>query len=121
MLVFVALFLASESGIGQQFVWAATKYGQVGLVGSVVLVCLYCLDSYEPQVTTHRGHSLSRIVQAMGLTMLIIAAVPHAWPWVQIDLPSLLVGMIILGAALGLSRYLFAEFVVSPDFAEPAV
>lgn len=120
LLVFVALFLAGEYAISEEFTWAATKYGQVGLVGSVILLCMYCLDTYEPQVTTHQARSLSRIFQAMGLTMLIVAALPHAWP-VHIDIPSLLVGMVILGAALALSRYFFAEFVSRPEFAEPAV
>lgn len=119
--MFIALLLAGESGIGAQLNWANTKYGQVGLVGSVILLCMYCLDTYEPQVMTHQARSLSRIIQAMGLTMLIVAAIPHAWPWVRIDLPSLLAGMAMLGAALALSRYLFTEFVTSPAFSEPAV
>lgn len=121
LLVFVALFLAGESRIGEHLNWAATRYGQVGLAGSVILLSMYCLDTYKPQVTTHQARSLSRIIQAMGLTMLIVAAIPHSWPWVHIDVPSLLVGMVMLGAALALSRYLFAEFVTSPKFAEPAV
>lgn len=121
LLVFTALFLAGESGIGAQFNWAATKYGQIGLVGSVILLCMYGLDTYEPRVTTHQARSLSRIIQSMGLSMLIVAAVPHAWPWVHIDVPSLLVGMAMLGAALALSRYLFAEVITSPDLAEPTV
>lgn len=120
-LIFAALFLAAKSGVGEGLSWEAGTYAQVGLVGSVILLCMYCFNTYEPQVTTHQPRSLSRIIQAMGLTMLIVAAVPHAWPWVHIDVVSLLVGMLMLCAALALSRYLFAEFVTSPEFAEPAV
>jgi exopolysaccharide biosynthesis polyprenyl glycosylphosphotransferase len=121
LLVFVALFVAAKSGVGNELTWAAANYVQVGLVGSVLLLSMYCFDTYEPQVTTHHARSLSRIIQAIGLTMLTVAAVPLAWPWVRIDVPSLLVGIVLLGAALALSRYLFAQFVTSPEFAEPAV
>jgi exopolysaccharide biosynthesis polyprenyl glycosylphosphotransferase len=121
LLVFGALFVAGATGIGAQLNWAATRYRQVGLVGSVILLCMYCLDTYQPQVAMHQARSLPRIVQAMGLTMLIVAAVPHECPWVHIDVPSVLIGMVVLGAALALSRFLFAEFVTSPEFAQPAV
>jgi exopolysaccharide biosynthesis polyprenyl glycosylphosphotransferase len=121
LLVFTALLLACRAGAGQNFAWTPTTYGQVGVVGSVILLCMYCLDSYEPHVTTHRAHSLSRIIQAMGLTMLIIAAVPHAWSWVRIDVPTVLLGMVLLGAVLTVSRYLFAEIATRPSFAQPAV
>ena len=121
LLVFVALFLAAKSGIGEELTWAAANYVQIGLVGSVILLSLYCFDTYEPQVTTHQARSLSRIIEAMGLTMLIVAALRLAWPWVHIDVPSLLGGIGMLGAALALSRYVFAEFVSSPEFAQPAI
>jgi len=121
LLVFMALLLACRTGLGQQLAWAPTTYGQVGVVGSLILLCMYCLDFYEPQVTTHQAHSLSRIIQAVGLTMLIIAAVPRAWVWVRIDVPTLLFGMVLLGAALTTSRYLFAELAMRPGFAQPAV
>ena len=121
LLVFTALFVTCRAGMEQHLAWTAATYGQVGLVGSVILLCMNCLDSYEPHVTTHRAHSLSRIIQAMGLTMLITAALPYAWPGVQIDVSSVLVGMVMLGIALTVTRYLFAELARRPDFAEPAV
>jgi exopolysaccharide biosynthesis polyprenyl glycosylphosphotransferase len=121
LLVFTALFVTCRAGIEQHLAWTAATYGQVGLVGSVILLCMNCLDSYEPHVTTHRAHSLSRIIQAMGLTMLITAALPYAWPGVHIDVSSVLVGMVMLGIALTVTRYLFAELARRPDFAEPAV
>lgn len=121
LLVFTALLLACKAVAGQDLAWTPTTYGQVGVLGSVILLCMYCLDFYEPQVTTHQGPSLSRILQAMGLTMLIIAAVPDAWLWVRIDVATVLFGMVLVGAALTTSRYLFAELARRPTLAEPAV
>ena len=121
LLVFTALLLACRAGAGQHLAWTPTTYGQVGVVGSVILLCMCCLDFYEPRVTSHQAHSLSRMMQAMGLTMLIIAALPHAWLRVRIDLATVLFGMLLVGAVLTTSRYLFAELAMRPTLAEPAV
>jgi len=120
LLVFTALVLACRAGTGQHFAWTATTYCQVVVVGSVILLCLSCLDFYEPQVTTHHAHSLSRMIQAMGLTMLI-APVFHAWLRVRIDVATVLFGMVLVGVALTTSRYLFEELARRPMLAEPAV
>lgn len=120
LLVFAALFLASSVGPGQHLAWTPTTYRPVGVVGSVILLWLYCLDFYEPQVTAHQAHSLSRIIQAMGLTMLIAAAL-HAWLLVRIDVVVVLVGLALVGAVLTASRYLFEELAKRPTLAEPAV
>ena len=121
LLVFAALFVAFRAGMEQHLALTATTYGQVALVGCVTLLCMSCLDSYEPHVTTHRAHSLSRIIQAMGLTMIVTAVLPHAWPGIHIDVSSILIGMVMLGISLTVTRYLFAELARRPDLAEPAV
>jgi exopolysaccharide biosynthesis polyprenyl glycosylphosphotransferase len=120
LLVFTALLLASRVRTGQHLAWTPTTYCYVGVVGSVILLWLYCLDFYEPQVTTHQAHSLSRIIQAIGLTMLI-AAVLHAWLLARIDVVAVLFGLALAGAALTTSRYLFEELARRPSLAEPAV
>lgn len=121
LLVYTAHLLACRAGAGQHLGSTSTTYGQVGLVGSAVLLCMYCLDLYEPEITSQHAHSLSRIMQAMGLTMLILAAVPYAWLRVRIDVATVLFGMLLAGAALITSRYLFAELARRPTLAEPAV
>lgn len=121
LLVFAALLLACAAWAGQHLTWTPITYGQVAVVGSVILLCMYCLDFYEPQVTTNRAHSLSRIVQALGLTMLIVATLPLAWPRVRIDSPTVLFGMLLVGATLMASRYVFAELASRPALAEPAI
>jgi exopolysaccharide biosynthesis polyprenyl glycosylphosphotransferase len=120
LLVFTTLVLAYRAGDGQHLAWAPTIYAQVGVVGSAILFCLYCFDFYAPQVTTHQVHSLPRIVQAMGLTMLI-AALFHAWLSVRIEVATALFGMVLASAALTTSRYLFEEVARRPTLAEPAV
>jgi exopolysaccharide biosynthesis polyprenyl glycosylphosphotransferase len=121
LLIFAALIVACKMGLDEHFAWTATMFGQVGLVGSAFLLSMYCLDSYEPQITTHRNHGFSRIIQSMGVTMLIVAGVARAWQWIHIDVASVLIGMFMLGVALTGTRYLFAELAARPNFAEPAV
>ncbi|PYT72425.1 MAG: hypothetical protein DMG39_09955 [Acidobacteria bacterium] len=120
LLVFTTLFLACRGGDGQHHAWTLTTCSQVGVVGVVILFCLYCLDFYEPQVITHQAHSLPRIIQAMGLAMLI-AALLHTWLRVRIEVATVLFGMVLASAALTSSRYLFEEFARRPTLAEPAV
>jgi exopolysaccharide biosynthesis polyprenyl glycosylphosphotransferase len=57
----------------------------------------------------------------MGLTMLIIAAFPHAGMPVRIDVATALLGMSLVGAVLATSRYLFAELAKQTTLAEPVV
>jgi exopolysaccharide biosynthesis polyprenyl glycosylphosphotransferase len=99
----------------------SAEYGQVALVGSVFLVCMYCLGFYKPRVTTDQAHSLSRIMQAAGLTMLIIATLPQTWLGVRIEVTTVLFRMTLIGIALNASRFLFAEVASRETFAEPAV
>lgn len=120
LLVFTTLLLAYRAGDGQHFAWTPASYAQVAVVGGAILFWLYCLGFYAPQVTTHQAHSLTRIIQAMGLTMLI-AALLHTWLSLRIEVATALFGMVLAGAALTTSRYLFEEVARRPTLAEPAV
>jgi exopolysaccharide biosynthesis polyprenyl glycosylphosphotransferase len=120
LLVVTTLLVACSAG-SSPLAWTATTYFQVAVVGAIILLCLSSMDSYEPYVTSHRERGLSRIFQAFGLTMLIIALVRYTWPWVVVDVPSILIGLVILGVSLAISRCLFAELVTNPSLAEPAV
>lgn len=119
VLVFVALLLACKGGVRDSAFW--TTVSQAAVIGSVTLVCMYCSDSYEPQVTTRRAQSISRIFQALGMTMLIVAALPHNLLRVRIDSATAVVGMILIGTTLTISRYLFAEIASRPRLAKTAI
>jgi exopolysaccharide biosynthesis polyprenyl glycosylphosphotransferase len=116
----VALLLPYQAGLGQHSQWSLTAW-QVAALGTLILACMYCLDLYEPQVTIHQGHSLPRILQALGLSMLIISAFPYGLLGMHIDSLAVLVGMFLVALTLTLSRYLFAELARRPSLAEPAL
>src|SRR5579862_1446821 len=119
LLVFATLFVAWMSGSEARLNWTAATYVQVCIVATVVLFCMYCLDLYDPQVAAHQLHSFSRIVQAIGLTMLAIPLL--TWLWMPIDVLRMVSAMFLLGAALTGSRYLFSELAARAAFTEPAV
>jgi exopolysaccharide biosynthesis polyprenyl glycosylphosphotransferase len=120
LLVFLALVLPYRAGADQQSEASMITY-QVGVLGTLILICMYCLDTYEPQVTTRRRHSLSRILQALGLSLLIVAVFPHTLVGMRVDSMPVLAGIFLVAATLTASRYVFAEVASRPNLAEPAI
>jgi exopolysaccharide biosynthesis polyprenyl glycosylphosphotransferase len=121
LLVFASLLLALNAGVGQRMPWTPATIGQSGLIGALLLLTLYCFDVYEPRITTDQAHSVSRIIQAVGITMLVIAAIHYTWSWIQIDVPGVVAGLVLLGASLAISRYTFAKIVSRPEVSDRAV
>lgn len=121
LLIFAALLLPYTIVPRQHPAWRPTIYLQIALAESVLLLCMYGLDLYEPQITTRRAHSSSRLFQALGLTILIMAALGQGLTPLHINSAALLAGILVAGAAVMASRYLFAELARRPRLAEPAI
>jgi exopolysaccharide biosynthesis polyprenyl glycosylphosphotransferase len=121
LLIFTTLLLAHKAESRQSVIGEPATYAQVALVESVILLCMYCLDFYEPQITTRRAHSFSRLFQVLGLTMLIVAALRPGFMPVQVDSAAVLIGILLVVPILAASRYLFAELACRPILADPAI
>ncbi|MFZ0745159.1 MAG: exopolysaccharide biosynthesis polyprenyl glycosylphosphotransferase [Terracidiphilus sp.] len=119
-LVLAALLLVFGTFAGRELALISSTEVEAGLVGALLLLCLYIVDFYEPQITTHRMQSFSRIIQALGLTMLIIALLLQIW-MPKLDPTLAAAGMLLAGACLAASRWLFAEIAQRPAFAEAAI
>lgn len=119
-LVLAALLLAFETFADKELALISSTEVEAGLVGALLLLCLYCVDFYEPKITTHRMQSVSRIIQALGLTMLIIAPLLQVW-MPTLDPTPAVAGVLLAGACLATSRCLFAEIAQRPVFTEPAI
>lgn len=107
---------------GEQTLISMTASGvEASLVGGILLLCLYFVDFYEPPVTTQRAQSVSRIIQSVGLTLLIIAPFPQMLvPTLDNPAPVFL-GMMLTGICLSTSRCVFAEVARRPKLSESAV
>ncbi len=121
LLIFAALLLAYKMAVGHPVNWTLTTYAGIALVETVTLSCMYCLDLYEPHVTTQSLHSLSRLLQALGLTMVIVAALRQVFIPVHIDSVTVLLGVLLVGATLAASRCLFAEVACQSVLSEAAI
>jgi exopolysaccharide biosynthesis polyprenyl glycosylphosphotransferase len=121
LLIFAALLLACRTAVAHSLIWTQTTFAQAAFVESVTLFCMCCLDLYEPQVTAHWPHSFSRLLQALGLTMLIVAVLRLGPIGVHIDSATVLIGVLLVGATLAASRCLFAEVACQPILAESAI
>ena len=119
-LVLAALWLAFWLFADEKLWLISSTKAEAGVVGALILICLYCLDFYEPKITTLRMQSASRIMQALGLTMLIIAPLLLIW-MPRLDPTPAVVGMLLAGACLVTSRCLFAEIAHRPALAEAAI
>ncbi len=119
-LVLTALLFAFELFAGNELGWHVPARVEAGLLAVLLLLCLYCMDFYEPRITTLRMQSLSRLIQAIGLSMLIIAPLTQLW-MISLHPTAAMFGMLLAGACLVTSRYLFTEIAQHPELAEAAV
>lgn len=113
----ISYVMCAEEGLAR----LTTTGIQAGAVGGVLLLCLYFVDFYEPEITTHPVQSVSRIIQSVGLTMLIIAPFPQMVAPRVNDPSPVLIAMLLAGICLSTSRYVFAEIARRPGFSEAAV
>lgn len=121
LLIVLALPLTYKVHGGEALMRISGMDATAGLIGLLVLLCLYFVDFYEPDITVHRIHSLSRIMQATGLTLLIVGPLLEIKVPVLTDTASMLLGLILVAVGLTTSRFVFAQVVSNPSFAEPAI
>lgn len=119
-LVLAAPLLTFGALAEEDFALIPSMEGGACLVGIILLFCLYCVDFYEPKITTLRLQSVSRIVQALGVAMLIMAPLIQLWV-PGLDPTPAVVGMALAATFLAISRCLFAEIAQHPAYAESAI
>lgn len=119
-LIYVALILACEIFANEELALFSSTQIELGVFGTVLWACLCFMDFYDPRVMTHRLQSISRILQAVGLTLLIAVPLLHVFTF-ESDSGSSLTGMFLAGVLLTTSRCLFAGMAKNPAFIEPAL
>ncbi len=87
----------------------------------VCLVCMYFYDMYDPLVLCDARHTSTRLVEALGMACMVLAAVYYAYPAARLRAQVFLVGIPVSGAALTLWRGLFSMLTRLPRFQEPVL
>jgi len=73
----------------------------------VCLVCMYYYDLYESQVFANLWEVITRLIQVVGTACLILALLYYAYPSVELNGGSLLLGFAMIGLFLIAWRKIF--------------
>ena len=133
----VLLLLAGEAAlVGASFLLAAYirhggdtyiylnyegGYGQIGLTASVCLICLYYFDLYDSLIISNPREVLTRLIQVLGATCLIMAPLSYFLPAARLEIKVFLLGIFFGGLALALWRKFFFLINASPRLARRAL
>jgi sugar transferase (PEP-CTERM system associated) len=106
----VTLFLNFEGG-----------YGQIALAAGVCLICLYYFDLYDSLIISNPREVLTRLIQVLGATCLIMAPLSYVLPAARLEIGVFLIGIIASGILLAMWRKLFMAVNASPSLARRAI
>ncbi|MBZ5516291.1 MAG: TIGR03013 family PEP-CTERM/XrtA system glycosyltransferase [Acidobacteriia bacterium] len=96
-------------------------YGQIALAAGVCLICLYYFDLYDSLIISNPREVLTRLIQVLGATCLIMAPVSYVLPTARLEIGVFLIGIVVAGIFLGLWRKLFLMVNASPSLARRAL
>ena len=96
-------------------------FGQVGLAAGVCLVCLYYFDLYNSLIISNPREVLTRLIQVLGATCLIMAPLSYFLPAARLEAGVFVLGIAFAGVLLALWRKLFLTINASPRLARRAL
>lgn len=94
---------------------------KIGLVSGICLICLYYFDLYDTGIVMNQFEVLTRLVQVLGATCIILAVLYYVFPPVRLELRFLGLGLVFAGICLAGLRKLFLWMNRSAVFAERAL
>ena len=117
----LALPLAYKLQTNHVFIGVNGTDALAGLVGASLVLCLYLIGFYEPAITVHPIQSLSRIMQASGLILVLIGSLLEAWVPALRTSQTILLGMLFVVGGLTASRLVYAKVSHHPAFTQSAI
>lgn len=96
-------------------------YSQVALAAGVCLVCLYYFDLYDSLIISNAREVLIRLIQVLGVTCLIMAALSYVLPAARVEIGFFLMGIVFAGISMAAWRKLFLFLNASPRLARRAI
>jgi sugar transferase (PEP-CTERM system associated) len=96
-------------------------YERIALVSGVCLICLYYFDLYDTGIITNEFEALTRLVQVLGTTCLILAFLYYVFPPARLDMGFLGISLFFIGVCLAGSRELFIRMTRSLRLAQRTV
>jgi sugar transferase (PEP-CTERM system associated) len=94
---------------------------KIGLAAAVCLLCLYYYDLYDSFIFSNPREVVTRIVQVLGATCVIMAVVYWVLPAVRLQAGLFTLGIALVGILLAVWRELFMVLNRSPRLASRAI
>jgi sugar transferase (PEP-CTERM system associated) len=91
---------------------------KIGIVAAVCLICMYYYDLYDSMLLTNPREVITRLIQVLGTTSLVLAVLYYLYPAVQLSLGVFLTGIAFVGILILLWRRLFFVLSHVTGFAE---
>jgi sugar transferase (PEP-CTERM system associated) len=94
---------------------------RIGIVCVVCLVCLYYYDLYDSVILSNTREVLTRLVQVLGTTSIILAVLYYLYPSIRIRTGLFVAGVLFVGFCLVVWRKQFSLLNRSLKLAEKTV
>ena len=124
LLVLTAFILAAYIRFGRDaslFLNFEGGYGQIALAVGICLICLYYFDLYDSLIISNPREVLTRLIQVLGATCLIMAPLSYILPSARLEIWVFMIGIMGSGILLAMWRKLFLAVNASPSLARRAV
>ncbi len=96
-------------------------YSQVALAAGICLLCLYYFDLYDTLIISNAREVLTRLIQVLGATCLIMAPLGYILPAARVEIGFFLLGIVLAGLTMAGWRKLFLVVNASSRLARRAV
>lgn len=120
-LALLGITVVLTGGDGSFFLLYQGGATRIAIVCAICVICLYYFDLYDSLVLTNTREVVTRLVQVIGTTCIILAVIYYIYPSVQIGTSLFVPGVLFMGVCLVLWRKLFAVFNRSSRLAEKTV
>jgi sugar transferase (PEP-CTERM system associated) len=91
---------------------------KIVVVAAIFIVCMYYFDLYDSMVLSNRREVLTRLVQVVGTSCVILAGLYYVYPPLELGRGVLVVGIVLVALLLAGWRRLFLLLNSLPRFAE---
>jgi sugar transferase (PEP-CTERM system associated) len=91
---------------------------KIFLVSAPFVICMYYFDLYDSSVLRNRREVNTRLIQVLGTTAILLAAIYYLYPRLELGRGIVAIGFVIAGTVLALWRGLFSALNCRPDLAE---
>lgn len=94
---------------------------KIGIIALVLLLCMYYFDLYDSLIVTNHREMITRLVQVLGATCVILSILYFAYPAIRPGRAIFVLGWGLVTVLIVADRELFLVLNSSPRLAERAV